>query len=127
MAYADYTFYTASYLGDAIAQANFARLALRASSVIDQVTYDRAAGIVTAGTDTTTINKIKMATCAVAETVQRLEASGGAVTSERIGSHSVSYAAAKSERAQIVEAAKPYLWNTGLMYQGFAEGEYSED
>jgi len=65
-AYTDSTYYTGTYLGNVIASADFPRLALRASAVIDQVTFGRASAIVTAATDTATIALIKMATCAVA-------------------------------------------------------------
>jgi hypothetical protein len=41
--YADYTFYTDDYLGTAIAEADFPALALRATAVIDAITFGRAA------------------------------------------------------------------------------------
>lgn len=122
-AYVDYSYYTTVYLGAAIASAGFPRLARIASVHIDNLTYNRAAPIVTAATDTATIEKIKMATCAVAETLQELESSGGAVQSESVGQASVSYFAPKSEGARIAEAAKLYLGLTGLMYAGFTADE----
>ena len=48
--YADYTYYTEQFMGTAIAQADYDRLAMRASVLIDQVTFDRAAAVVAAGT-----------------------------------------------------------------------------
>ncbi len=132
-AYADYSYYTTTYLGSAIASADFGRLALRASAVIDQVTFGRAAAVVDADEDAETIDKIKMATCAVAEEIQTQEASGNidGVTSERVGNFSVSYGAnsraAMSGKAKQSEAAKLYLGDTGLMYRGFSENEYGND
>ena len=38
MPYADYNYYTGTFLGDAIAEANFPRLALRASDFLDYYT-----------------------------------------------------------------------------------------
>ena len=38
MAYADYEYYTAAYLGTAIQRADFPRLSLRASSFLDYYT-----------------------------------------------------------------------------------------
>lgn len=122
-AYVDYSYYTTVYLGAAIASTDFPRLALIASAHIDNLTYNRAAGVITAATDTATIDKIKMATCAVAETLHQLEATGGAVQSESVGNASVSYFAPKSEGARIAEAAKLYLGLTGLMYAGFTADE----
>lgn len=123
MAYADYTFYSTTYLGTAIAQADFPRLAARASVLIDLLTFGRAAAVVTAGTDTATIAKIRSATCAVAEVVQKMDESGGVVQSERVGNVQVTYSESRSERGQVREAAKPYLWDSGLMYPSFTDEE----
>lgn len=120
-AYANYTYYTGTYLGTAIAQADFPRLALYASAFLDALSDDGLAAIVTAGTDTATIDKIKLATCAVAEVYQAQEA-GGEITSERVGSHSVTYnVAAGKPQAKLLDAAKLYLGRSGLLYQGVDE------
>jgi hypothetical protein len=131
-AYATYSFYTTTYLGTAIASADFAALALRASAIIDQVTFNRAAAIVTAGTDTATIALIGMATCAVAEEYQKFEQTGGdSIQSESVGSHSVTYTANAYAQMPIIKklakAAELYLGSTGLMFMGFASGEYGGD
>ena len=68
--YADYEYYTDTYLGTAIAETAFDALALRASAVIDRLTFDRAAVVITADEDDATIDLIQMATCAVAEELQ---------------------------------------------------------
>ena len=60
-AYADYEFYVTTYQGAAIAQADFPLLALRASEVVDQVTFDRAAAVVTADTDAATVECVTKA------------------------------------------------------------------
>jgi len=130
MAYADYTFYTGTYLGTAIVSADFAALALRASAVIDQITFDRAAVVVTAATDTVTIDKIKKAMCAVAEELQTQDRSGGidGITSESIGNYSVSFAVGAKKTLtsgqQLSNAASLWLANTDLLFRGFASGEY---
>jgi hypothetical protein len=128
--YADYTFYTGTYLGTAIASSEFSRLALRASAYIDRVTFDRAAAIITANTPAASVTAIQNATCAIAEELQKSEAAGGVdgITSERVGNYSVTMrensTSAMSLDQKISEAAKLYLRNTGLMFQGFASGEY---
>lgn len=122
--YATYVFYDTVYQGTAIAEANFDHLAIMASAVIDQVTFDRTAAIVNADEDAALINKIGMATCAVAEKIQSLESSGPAVQSERVGNYSVTYLAPKSSEQQLNMTAKLYLGGTGLMYPGFSSGEY---
>lgn len=123
MAYADYGFYITVYLGNAIELADFSRLAARASAEIDRLTFGRTATVVTAGTDTETIRKIKMATCAAAEEIHKLEESGGVVTSERIGNVAITYADGRNENQRLAAAAKTYLWDTDLMQRGFLEDE----
>ncbi len=117
--YADYTYYSETFLGTAIALADFERLALRASAQIDRLTFDQAAAIITANTDTAKVAAIKMATCAVAEAIQSVEASPE-VSSERVGQHSVTYNIGKpvSEQTRLTDAARLWLAPTGLMYRG---------
>lgn len=127
MAYADYGFYITDYLGNAIELADFSRLASRASTWIDRLTFGRAAAVMAlegeVGEDTATVAKIKKATCAAAEEIQQLESSGGVVTSERIGNVSVTYADGRGEGQRVSDSVKAYLWDTDLMYRSFAEGE----
>lgn len=129
-AYADYTFYTTTFAGTAIASTEFTRLANRASQVLDQLTFDRTAPVVTANTDTVLITKIKNATCEIAEEIKRQETAGNAdgKTSESVGSYSVSFGAnsraTMTNRAKWQDAARFWLSGTELMFKGFAAGEY---
>jgi hypothetical protein len=131
-AYATFAQYTTDYLGTAIASADFARLALRASAVIDQVTFQRTAAIILAATEIVTIDLIAMATCAVAEEILSIEGSGNVdgIQSESIGSNSVTYTknahAQLTSNEKLARAAKLYLASTGLMYRGFEVGEYND-
>lgn len=137
MAYADYEYYTETYLGTAIKEPDFPRLALRASSYLDYYTQGKAA-------KNADLEALKMACCAVAEqyqvidtaqTVARnslaysMESSGPETSSESVGSWSRSYrgggesAAAALESAQgakqaLADVAKQYLATTGLLYRG---------
>jgi hypothetical protein len=124
-AYATYTYYTTTYLGTAIASADFNALALRASAVIDQITFGRAA----LETAVATVDSIKMACCAVADELQaQIGSSGGGIQSESIGANSVSYKegayATLTDKEKQTRAAAVYLGSTGLMFKGFASGEY---
>ena len=141
MAYADYTYYTESFLGTAIAQADFPRLALRASDFLDYYTQGKAES----ATDEKTVDALAKACCAVSEQMQAdeqakavaakaasaaLAAAGGEVKSETVGSWSQSYTTsadyAKTSRADSVRdmrqgyanIAQEYLVNTGLLYRG---------
>ena len=124
MAYADFTYYEDTFLGKTIAEADFPRLALRASAVIDQITFGRAA------TDTENTNAIKNAMCAVAEEIQAQESAGSVdgITSESQGRYSVSYGSnsskTKSNQSKLEDAAKVWLANTFLLFGGFNPGEY---
>jgi len=117
--YADYTYYSETFLGTAIALADFDRLALRASAQIDRLTFGQAAAIITANTDTAKVTAIQMATCAVAEAIQKSETSPE-VASERVGQHSVTYHLGKAtpDQVKISDAARLWLASTGLMYRG---------
>src|SRR3990172_795778 len=127
-AYVDYAYYSNTYLGVLISSSNFNRLALRASEVVDQVTFDRVSVIIEADEDSDQIDAIKMATCAVAEEYQRIEQSGGAdgILSESVGSHSVTYAkgsySSRTKISKMSEIAGRYI--PGLMFRGFESGEY---
>lgn len=123
--YADYQFYSEQYGGTAIAQADFGRLARQASAIIDQLTFERAGPIITADTDDNLIERIKLATCAIAEEIQRQE-QGGVIASERVGSYAVTYATAPamSNQVKLSSTARLYLGSSGLMYRGFKSDEY---
>lgn len=121
-AYADYNYYTDNYGGSAIAQDSFDRLAERASREVYMLTFGRAEPVIDAGEAVATIDAIRMATCAVADMIQDIEA--GLVQSERVGQHSVTYALpTQSNQAQISAAARRYLWQTDLMFRGLDEDE----
>lgn len=130
MAYVDYSYYTNTYHGVAVSASDFSRIANTATAHIDAVTFSRAAATIGVGEDTALIDKIKMATCAVADVVKVIESGDvDGVTQESQGRYSVSFGA-NSSRAQthaqrITAAASVYLANTGLMFAGFYRGEYA--
>jgi hypothetical protein len=125
--YADYTYYTTTYLGTVIAEADFPKLALQASQVIDRVTFQRAAS----QTDTDIVDKIAMAMCAVAEELQNQHSTTDGITSESQGQYSVAYGVnssrAKSNQSKLEQAARLWLDGTFLMFAGFSAGEYGSD
>ena len=133
MAYADYEYYTAAYLGTAIQMADFPRLSLRASSFLDYYTQGRA------------LDAVKMACCAVAEQYQSIDLAQqaalnalknsanagetGELQSQSVGSWSKTYrsggesaqqaaTAAQSAQTHLASVAAQYLVGTGLLYRG---------
>lgn len=117
--YADYTYYTGTFHGSTIASTEFANLAIRASAAIDQATFGRAASVITADDPAETVTAIQMATCAVADDLKGFETAQDGITSERVGSHSVTYneksKMTKSYDEITQETIELYLGNTGLL------------
>ena len=132
--YADYAFYTTDFYGTAIAEADFPRLASRASDFIDYYTKGKAK-------TASCTEALAKACCAIAEQIQIDEknrevsaraadsalASGtGEVKSESVGSWSASYTTAadyaqgsmRAYRASYAYIADQYLAMTGLLYRG---------
>lgn len=137
MAYADYEYYKTTYLGTAISEGEFQRLALRASSFLDYYTQGRAAR-------NADLDALKMACCALAEQYQVIEAAnalsqkslsgaaaadGGELQSQSVGSWSKTYRSAGDSAAQAAASASgarsalsaiafEFLAGTGLLYRG---------
>ena len=134
MIYADYDYYANDYFGRAIKAENFPRLALHASQYIDYITQGRARD---------SMEPVKMCCCALAEQYQAIETAqalahkslaagagdGAEVQSETVGSWSRSYRsggdsaqsavqAAEAARSVLLDTARRYLTNTGLLYRG---------
>lgn len=111
--YADYDFYVGQYFGTAITENDFPRLSLRASQFLDYYTMNRAK-------DYTQDDAVKYACCAVAEAylaVEQSQAKRG-ISSESVGSYSVSYRDDQTANSALANAAKQYLAFTGLLYRG---------
>ena len=133
-AYVDYTYYTTTYGGSAISSAEFTAYANRASAYIDYVTMDRAVSLMSLSSpspeETAQIAKVKNAVCAVMDQLKSYDITGGgSISSESVGSHSVSYSTAdrKVHAAQMTDAAALYLAHTGLMFRGFNADEYGSN
>lgn len=136
MAYADYEYYTTTYLGTAIKEDDFPRMALRASSFLDYYTQGRAA-------QNADLDALKMACCAIAEQYQYIDTaqslaqkslsasldSGGELQSQTVGSWSKTYrsggesaqqamSSVQTAQATLGAIAQQYLAGTGLLYRG---------
>lgn len=120
MAYVSFEYYENTYGGTAVSSASFHGLALRASRMIDRLTFGRAAEAID---DKTYTEPIKLATCAVIDSLHETNTKSGQIASEKVGPHSVTYVttpdSSLSDEARMSQAAKRYLGSTGLMYRGF--------
>lgn len=128
MAYADYDFYTTSYFGSVVPEADFPRLAEKASDFVDLMTSDRLVDGLPENERSQ--KRIKKAVCSLAELMYQIElaeknaasaaASGvattigssgsatGIVTSVSSGSESISYATPQQIGASAKEWSAVY-------------------
>ena len=127
MAYADYDFYTESYYGNVVPEADFDRLAARASDFIDTLTFDNLVDGLPA--DKRSQKRIKKAVCSLAELMYQIDLaeknainqasanvtdtnvggkSTGIVTSVSSGSESISYATPQQIGASAKEWSAVY-------------------
>lgn len=143
MAYADYEFYTTSYFGSVVPEADFPRLAEKASDFVDLMTSDRLVDGLP--TNERSQKRIKKAVCSLAELMYQIElaeknatnaavsgtstaiGSGGSttgiVTSVSSGSESISYAtpqqigASAKEWSAVYAAAGDVQKTNDLLYK----------
>ena len=130
--YADYSYYTEVFHGDAITKEEFPKYATRASDFIDYFTMGKAAG-------NAELPGVKKSCCALAEQYQLIDAvrkaaaakvtEDGIIASESVGAHSRSFRSGVDGAQAITEAekelsniARQYLLPTGLLYRGGVTG-----
>ena len=111
MAYADYTFYLNR--GGQMSAPDFGKYSVSASDYIDYITLDNAK------TYTDSEDRLKKCCCALADEIKKSEITVG-ISSESIGSYSVSYAESKQADIQrrYANICCMYIGSTGLMYRG---------
>lgn len=111
MAYADFEFYATTYHGNVVPEADFPRIADRASDFLDVITFDRLVDGLPS--DERAATKVQKAVCSVADKLYELElaekqalsaaaggisfggsggVTSGVITSKSAGSESISYA-----------------------------------
>lgn len=106
MRMADYDFYVNTYLGSAIPEKAFAGLAAQAGAVLER--FRRIYRVEASGEDS-----VKMAVCAMAETLYAYRKRSSGVTAETVGGVSVRYengeTADKSLARELYRKAAIYL------------------
>lgn len=124
MIFADYSFYCDIYHGN-MSEADFLRHSRAASDFIDSVTFGRITQELM--NDENAAYKIHSACCACADIFHsHSQAAASAVTQEKVGDYSVSYAQQKSRnsrQSELYGVAKEYLHDilaggVKLMYRG---------
>lgn len=113
MAYADYDFYTESYYGNVVPEADFDRLAARASDFIDTLTFDNLVDGLPA--DKRSQKRIKKAVCSLAELMYQIELAeknainqaSANVTDTNVGGKSTGIATSVSSGSESISYATP--------------------
>ena len=141
MAYTDFEFYATTYHGNVVPEADFPRIADRASDFLDVITFDRL--VDSLPSDDRAATKVQKAVCAVSDKLYELEladkqalsaaagsasssgsggATSGVITSKSSGSESISYAS-QSEMANgaktwsaVYQAAGDETLTNNLLY-----------
>ena len=116
--YADYAYYTKSYLGTEITAGKFGPNMLAASALIDQLTFGRIHRL------DTVPESVKRAACAAAECLYQNEVRAEReITSESNDGYSVTYSTGGTQKdatANAVAKIRSFLASTGLLYRGFS-------
>ena len=135
MTYADYTYYSGTYMGT-VSENDFPRLAVRASSFLDYYTMGKV-------TNRADLDAVKMCCCALVDKYAIIEAAQAAATknlaaaasgdaevkSETVGSYSRTLAtggesalsdlnATDGAKKLLAATCNEYLAHTGLLYRG---------
>lgn len=131
MPYADFAYYTGTYLGTVLSEQEFPACARKASILIDDLTFGRTGKLSASQIP----DAVRDAACSAAEIYAdylakkkaALKATeSGTVKSESNDGFSVSYADYNAEQARISaesemsEEITIYLANTGLMFRGWS-------
>ena len=135
MVYADYTYYSGTYMG-VVSEEDFPRLAVRASSFLDYYTRNRVA-------DNAELDAVKMCCCALVDKYAVIEAAqalaqknlanaaanDAEIKSETVGGYSRTLAtggesalsalnATDGAKKLLAAVCNEYLAHTGLLYRG---------
>lgn len=99
-AYADYAFYQNEYGGKKVSETEFKPLSLKASALVDQITFHRAEET----------NEVKMAVCAAVDSLS-IPGDDGNIASENNDGYSVTYKAKTEQeiRTAAVNAIRDFL------------------
>lgn len=119
--YADREFYENSFHGEIIPENAFPGVILKASIFVKFLTFSRVDEM------SEIPEEVKLATCAVAETMyqdmQAKDAAGREIASENNDGYSISYVTSQSDNVGTIEhrckkVAYQYLVHTGLLFRG---------
>ena len=128
MAYVDFTYYSTSFGGTTIPEANFNKYERRSRVFIDDITFDRLKNDNTLIDDTVKECLCEIMECNYKLDQEEVETCGKLISSETIDQHSVTYAVSDIEKNEVDKSrinftkfytiARQYLGNTGLLYRG---------
>lgn len=111
MIYADYEFYTATYGGNQIKEADWTRTAREASAYIDQLTFGRLTGHPERVTE-----EVQMAVCAAAEVVGRYKAEATGIRPGVKSASNDGYSETYADTTEMQKSRKTDLWEAADLY-----------
>lgn len=107
--YIDFQYYSETYGGNSVSEAEFARYEIRSRMQIDRCTFRRVAYCIESFADFEIPSDIKLAQCVIIDYIKSVDDDGGRViASESVSKHSVSYAA-QSYEEKIADIARSYI------------------
>lgn len=123
MGYIDYAYYSGTYGGDAVSEAEFTRSEAKSRLQIDRHTFNRVRYAVSDDPEFEVPEDVKLAQCAIMDYMKSVEANGGKIlASETVSKHSESYVGVKSFDEEIRDIVKQYLGGTPWTYRGGGAG-----
>lgn len=111
---AEYSFYTTTYGGSKIPEADWSRLSQKAEQRLNAFTFGRCSG---EWEGESWCNNAKCAVCEMTE-ILLADEKRDRKTSENNDGYSVSFDTSKSLSSLLYDVVRVYLGNTGLLYAG---------
>lgn len=117
MTYVDYEYYSTIYGGTDISKEEFARLEIKSRAQIDRYTFRRVQEAVKTIPNYNIPSEIKNAQCELMEYLKKYDENGGAVASESVSKHSVTYLS-KNFDGEVRGIINSALGGTPWIYRG---------
>ena len=94
-----YGYYSTEYFGDKLTDSEFPKYLKRARLEVNTYTFNKVNGFSDSEIETQVYNEIRDCLCEVAEKIKSVEKTDGKeISSESLGSHSVSYSSKSSDK-----------------------------
>lgn len=120
--YVDYDFYANEFGGTSVSAEQFDSYERKSRMIIDRHTFDRVKYAAQDVPGFVVPEEIKMAQCALMDDLLKFDLQGGAVASETVSKHSVTFIGVKTVDDAIRGTIKLYLGGSPWTYLGRGKG-----